>query len=329
MRRTWEIAGASSEVVGGAGEPVRSVALTLVAGRVDVVAQPGTDSARYEVHDVTGLPLVASWDDGQLRLEHHKELQGHLLDVVKGFLTSTRPLSATITLTVPAGARVTVNTVNASVFVAGVEGDVSINTVSGATSLSRLAGRVDVKTVSSGIEASGLRGELKSKTVSGRLTVDDSPLRSAKIATVSGAVLLDLSGASCLVTANGVSGDVTVRLPSGSGFDVTGASTSGHVVVDGHTLSGGSTGEKGGHRSEGDRTFAIKARTVSGNVVVLRDTPLGAWPEAPGAGTRPLRDGDGDDAGTHDADGVQDVRPSDRRNGTGNSGTSVDPEGGV
>lgn len=297
MNGTWQIDRPYTQEYGSATDRIHSVTVVLVSGRLDVVSQPGHGGVRCDVQDVQGRPLTVSMMDGNLRIEHHKESGGQLLDMIKGFLVNGRNATARVTLTVPAGTKVSVNTVGADVLVGGVDGEVSVNTVSGTVSLSRLGGRVDVKTVSSAIDASGLRGELKSKSVSGGLTVDASALRSAKLGTVSGPILLDLAGSSGLVTATGVSGDVTVRIPAGSGYDVTAGSQSGHVVVDGETLSGGSGSDKGGHRAEGDRAFAMKLRSVSGNVVVLRD---GAESDHAASPFVVSGDGQGD---------VQDLRP--------------------
>lgn len=320
MNGTWHLDRAQTQEYGSVGEPVHSVNVVLVSGRLDVVAHPGRNSVRCDVQEVLGRPLTVSNTDDALRIEHHKDSVGggaggggQILDMIKGFLANSRSATARITLTVPVGTRITVNTVGADVLVGGVDGDVSVNTVSGAISLSRLGGRVDVKTVSSAIDASGLRGELKSKSVSGRLTVDASALRSAKLGTVSGPMLLDLVGGSGLVTASGVSGDLTVRIPQGTGYDVTAGSQTGHVVVDGHTLSGGSGSDKGGHRAEGDRSFAMKLRSVSGNVVVLRDGEGGQQAASPFL----AGDADGD---------VQDVLPG--ASGRQAGGSALWPEAG-
>lgn len=317
MNGTWHLDRPQTQEYGGPGEPVESVNVVLVSGRLDIVAHAGRSSVRCDVAEVLGRPLTVSSTDGALRIEHHKEAGGgQLLEMVKGFLANSRNATARITLTVPVGTRVSVNTVGADVLVGGVDGDAQVNTVSGAVSLSRLGGRVDVKTVSSAIEASGLRGELKSKSVSGRLTVDASALRSAKLGTVSGPILLDLVGGSGLVTATGVSGDITVRLPQGAGYDVTAGSQTGHVVVDGHTLSGGSGSDKGGHRADGDRSFAMKLRSVSGNVVVLRDGAGGQQAASPFLA--------GDSAGD-----VQDVLPGDsggQRPGAQTAGDALWPQ---
>lgn len=309
MARTWQIDRPQLQELGGVGELVESIYVVLFGGRVDVVPQSGRGDVRLDVHEVFGRPLAVSLDDGALRVEHHKEPGSPLLGMVKGLFATGGKASARLTLTVPADAKVTINTVSAEALIGGVEGDVTVNTVSGAVSLSRLSGRVDVNTVNSSIDAAGLSGELRSKSVSGRLTVDESALRLAKLGTVSGPLILDLVGSSSVVTATTISGDITIRIPAGSGYDVSAGSQSGHVIVDGHTLSRGT--EKGGHRSAGDRSLAIKARAVSGNVVVLRDasTPephLRADTLAPLTGTP-------SDVQDVRRSNMQDVRPSDPR----------------
>lgn len=305
MTRTWTIDSPARHDVGGPDEPVTDVTATLVSGRIDVVSRADSDTLHCEVHDVAGLPITASFESGRFRLDGHKDGQGQLFGAVKDLVMGSGRRSARVTLSVPPGVGVTLNTVGADVLVAGVGGDVSITTVSGRVRLGEVGGRVDVKTVSGQVEAQAPTGELRARTVSGDITVEDGRPRAVKVATVSGAILLDLRGRSTLVTVNAGTSDVTLRLPRGCGYDVTATSGSGHVVVDGHTLSGGAAGEKGGHRSEGDRAIAVKARTASGNIVVLR----------------------ADGAAPSD---VQDVRPSERAGRAfdvplGRAGLTTDP----
>lgn len=274
MTRSWTIDSPAHHEFGGPDDPVTHVSATLVSGRVDVVTHGGVGTAHCEVHDLDGPPVSATYESGRFRLDGHKDGQGQLFGAVKELVLGSGRRSARVTLTVPAGTRVTLNTVGADVLVAGVRGDVTVNTVSGRVRLSDVDGVVDVKTVSGEVEAHAPTGQLRVKTVSGGITVDEGRPRTVKVATVSGTTALDLRGGSSLVTINAGASDVTLRLPRGCGYDVTATSGSGHVVVDGHTLSGGSSGEKGGHRSEGDRSFAVKARTASGDIVVLRaDAP--------------------------------------------------------
>lgn len=289
MDQTWSIDSPTSREVGGPQEPVTHVTVTVVGGRVDVVGRPEPGPVHLEVHDVAGPPLTGTLSAGRFRLDGHKDSQGQVFGVLKDLVLGGRAPTARITLTVPRGTRVSVTSAGADVLVAGVAADVSVTTVSGLVRLLEVDGRADVKTVSGEIESHSPNGELRAKTVSGDITVGGGNPRAVRISSMSGATVIDLHHSPALITTNSVSGDVTVRLPHGRGYDVTASSSSGHVVVDGQTLSSGPNAEKGGHRSEGDRGIAVKSRTMSGNVVVLRGEDL--------AQTR---------------SSLQDVRPSDR-----------------
>lgn len=274
---------------GGADQPVDSVSVIVPAGSIDVVTHSDPHWAHLDVHEVAGAPISVTFEGGALKVEQFKDADGQVWGALKGFLggtfgaafgASAANLLGRITLTVPSSAKVSVKTVTADILVGGVEGGVGVHTVSGTITLDRLAGNADVNTVSGDAEAASCTGELKVKTVAGRVTVQDSALRSCKLNSVSGSAAIDLSTGPSLVTANAVSGDLTIRMPAHTGYDATVASTSGHVVVDGHSLRS-DDGKRGGRSHEGDRSVAIKARTVSGNVVVLRtgdDEPTGAGP---------------------------------------------------
>ncbi|WP_168583436.1 DUF4097 family beta strand repeat-containing protein [Gephyromycinifex aptenodytis] len=294
------------KTLGEPGQQVRSVSVALPAGSLDVVTHADPNSAILEVDEVGGAPITVSFEQGVLKIEQYKDANGQVWGPLKGILGATvgaafgggqAGVTSRVTLTLPRAAKLSVKTVTADVLVGGLDGSVSAYGVSGSLTLDRLAGSLDVNLVSGDLEAASCSGELKAKTVSGRITVQDSPLRSIKLNSVSGAAIIDLSSGRCLITANAVSGDLTIRMPAAAGYDATVTSTSGHVVIDGQTLHS-EDGKRGGHTHEGDRSVAIKARTVSGNVVVLREDP------PPSAGPGPVV------AQPHpDIDDVQDVRP--------------------
>lgn len=265
--RRWEVAGPRREQVGSEQAPVRSVRVTVVGGEVEVVAGGSRGVVAYDVAEATGAPLRASLDGDRLSFGQVREPDAPLLDTIKGLLTGPKR-RVRLTLTVPAETGVSITTMNAPVRISGLSGDVGVNTASGGVRVADLAGRVDVKTVTAAVEGDALSGDVLVKTVSGASTLA-GPMRSSKVATVDGTVTLRAEAASCLITANTVSADVTVVLPRDAGYDVHAASTSGHVVVDDQTLSG-SGSQKGGHRSSGDRGVAAKLRSVSGNVVLRR-----------------------------------------------------------
>lgn len=295
------------ETFGDADQQVVSVSVVVPAGSIDVVTHADPSSARLDVHEVAGAPIAVTFEAGVLKVEQFKDADGQVWGALKGFLggtfgaafgASAANLLGRVTLTVPTSVKVAVKTVTADVLVGGVAGDVGVHSVSGAVTLDRLTGNVDANTVSGDAEAASCTGELKVRTVAGRITVQDSTLRSCKLNSVSGSAVIDLRTGPSLITANAVSGDLTIRMPAHMGYDATVASTSGHVVVDGQNLRS-ENGKRGGHSHEGDRCVAIKARTVSGNVVILRDGEQ----EPTGHGHIVAEP----HPGMHD---VQDVRPS-------------------
>lgn len=270
MAESWQTSVPASRDVGGAAAPIDTVHITLVGGTVDVVPHRSAGAARVEVLHVEGSPVTTTHDGSGLRIEQLKDAQGQFWGVLRGFLSGESRARARLTVAVPPGASVTVRTATADVLLGGLAGDVTVQTATGAVTLDALTGRVDVTTGTGALDGHALSGDLKAKTASGNLTIQAARLRSAKLATVSGTSILDIAGGPTLVTANTVSGDVTIRLPRALGFDVNAVSRSGQVVVDGARVVGESGGP-GGHQHEGDRAVAVKARSVSGAIVVLRD----------------------------------------------------------
>ena len=286
MAEQWEIDGPKVLDIGGEGETVRKLKVGLVGGRVDIVTHDDSTTARLEVHEVVGRPLRVTWDGSTLKVSHVKDDDGNLFEALKSRFGSLgdKRLSARISLSVPAGADVSVNTVSADALVNGVRADVRANTVSGVLTLDDITGGVKANTVSGEVEGHGLTGSFHGNTVSGPLTVQASRLGQVKLNTVSGDITLDLTSAASQISSNSVSGDVTVRIPGGGGFDIQAHTASGQVVIDGRWVSMPGTSRPGGQLSEGDRALAIKAHAVSGNIVVLRAgadqaTPDGVAPQ--------------------------------------------------
>ncbi|GAB47053.1 DUF4097 family beta strand repeat-containing protein [Mobilicoccus pelagius] len=276
---TEQIEAVSTPAVRDFARP-RSVTVTIVGGSVDVIAAPLTEDARLEVPELSGPPLTVTWTDGALKIEQVRGSDGQLWSGLKAMLSGLGSGSGTararLTLTVPDEAAVSVRTVGADVLVGGTQ-SATVYTATGSVALDRPTGCADVTTASGSVDAASPSGELRVKTVSGDITVQDAVLRSTRLNTVSGRALLDLRHGPSLVTANSVSGEVCVRLPAGSGYDATVASSTGHVVVAGEPLV--EDGNRGGHRYGGDRSVVIKARTMTGDLLVLhRDARLGTTP---------------------------------------------------
>jgi hypothetical protein len=288
MAQNWTIDGPKVLDIGGDGETVIGLDVSLIGGHVDVVTHDDSPTARLEVTEVSGKPLEVSWDGSRLQI-HHTPIAGGFtalgnLSELFGsgsaaFLAGLKETFggldhnvARLSVSVPVGARVDVKTVSATALVSGVSADVAVKTVSGSLTVDDIVGRTAITTVSGEVEARRLDGVAALKSVSGAVTVSGSTLPSADVKTVSGDITLDLTNAAAAISATSVSGDLTVRAPY-AGFDVTASSVSGSVVAGGQRLGGGSRPAAKGHLREGDGGLKITAKTVSGSVTLLHSGP--------------------------------------------------------
>lgn len=118
-------------------EPVTRLHVRIVDGTVNVV---GTDdgSARLEVSEIEGPPLVVTQEDGVLTVTY-EDLPW------KGFLKwldrKGWRRNAVVSLAVPADTRVEVGVVGAGAVVSGVDGPTVVKGVTGDTTLVGLASR--------------------------------------------------------------------------------------------------------------------------------------------------------------------------------------------
>ena len=270
MAQEWQIDGPKVLDIGDEFETVGKLKLGLVAGRVDIVTHDDSPTARIEVHEVQGKPLLVTWDGSTLRVSHVKDKDGSLWDSVKLIGTDQGKRLARVSISVPATTRISASTVSAEALINGVRATVKANTVTGVITLDDITGDVDANTVSGDIECHDLTGDFKGNSISGALTVQASRLSQINLNTISGDITLDLTDGRAQIQSNSVSGDVTVRIPRGGGYDVGAHTVSGHIVIDGKSMHGYGPHQGGGQLSDGDKALVIKANSLSGNVVVLR-----------------------------------------------------------
>ena len=274
MAQEWQIDGPKVLDIGNENETVGKLRLGLVAGRVDIVTHDDSPTARLEVHEVTGQPLLVSWDGRTLKINHLKDKNGNWWDGLMSLGQDKGRRRARISISVPARTEISASTVSAEALINGVRASVKANTVTGALTLDDIVGDVDANTVSADIECQGLDGDFTGNSISGALTVQASRLRQVRLNTVSGDVTLDLTDGGARIQSNAVSGDVTVRIPQGRGYDVSAHTASGHVVIDGQSMNANAAHQRGGQLSDGDKALVVRANSVSGNVVVLRTTDV-------------------------------------------------------
>ena len=269
MAESWQVDGAKVLEIGGEGEPVRELRVGLVAGRVDVVAHSDDEQgARIEVTRVKGRPLEIEWKDGELSVAHPKVKWDGLLDGLKSL--GRKDDEAELSIAVPRGCAVKISTVSADGLLAGLQADASVRTVSGELAVSDVRGEVSARTVSGRIDVRELRGSLSGESVSGSLVVHAVELDKLDVKTVSGELVLDLHSTPSRVNMKSVSGDLVVRIPPESGFRLDAATMSGQIVADGRRLGKGRPGPPQGEIRDGDESVRVSAKSVSGDVTLIR-----------------------------------------------------------
>ncbi|MBE3075920.1 MAG: hypothetical protein IMZ75_13420, partial [Actinobacteria bacterium] len=82
MAQEWQIDGPKVLDIGNEFETVNRLTLGLVAGRADVVTHDDSSTARLEVHEVDGPPLLVTWDGSTLQVSHVKDKNGSLWESV-------------------------------------------------------------------------------------------------------------------------------------------------------------------------------------------------------------------------------------------------------
>ncbi|MFF0743887.1 DUF4097 domain-containing protein [Streptomyces sp. NPDC004111] len=321
-------------------EPVTALSVRVVNGTVNVVGTDGpldgVPSARLEVTELDGPPLVVTHKNGRLTVTYE--------DVPwKGFLKlfdrHSWNRTATVTLAVPAGAKVDVGVVGASAVVSGIRERTEVRSVTGEATLVGLSGPVSAETVSGNVEAQSLTGEMRFKSVTGDLTVVDGAGPSVRAESVGGAMVIDVDTAKSGPTdiaLTTVSGEIAIRLPHPADAKVEANTTSGTVsnaFEDLRVSSGGFTTDHGGPSAWGwaqkkitgtlgTGAGKLRATTVSGSIALLRrppqeEAPTDTPPPAPPQDTPP-QDGpsaaapqDTPPAGSSGATPPSDTPPSD------------------
>lgn len=261
-------------------EDVRTLRVRVVGGQVSVVAHddPTRRDLRLEVHSVQGRPLEVTYADGVLRAGvGERDGLGGVLSRITGVTGRDR---VDLSLAVPQHVAASISGVEADLLLARVQQDAQLTTVSGAVVTDWTRGALRVKTVSGDVTAREHTGDLDVAGVSGATTASGELTR-VTVNVVSGGVSVDTRVYSSLCQVRTVSGDITVRLPAGSGVNVDATAVTGRVVVDGVPQGGRSPGRVQVDLRDPQASCFIGTHTVSGDLVVLHAAPVET--PAPGA----------------------------------------------
>jgi DUF4097 and DUF4098 domain-containing protein YvlB len=193
------------------------------------VAIRGVEGDTVRVRSLDDRPLSDLFDvevgDGAFEL---RQVEGLSL----GRKMFSRSSGAELSIEVPHGATVVVETQSADIVASDLSGDKRFRSASGEVTLSRLAGGLEVETVSGEIEVEGGAPlDLTAKSVSGDVRIRVPTMRRLDLGTTSGDIRLDatLAGSGPFVMRS-ISGDVTIV--GRSGFRVEAESITGDLSSD-------------------------------------------------------------------------------------------------
>ncbi len=263
MPQSWKLEGPGRVAL---GEGVRSLRLTAMAGRVNLI---GTDGpATLEVTRISGQPLYATLDGGQLAVRHGEAGKPQLAQ----WLLGGKRAEVELSLALPPDTLVDVRVVSGPVVVSNFHERVAVKGVSGEVTLAGVHGSARVSTVSGAITAEQVTGDLSVKALSGSITVIAGAGGRIDLSAVSGAIALDLEDpVPTPVKLQCVSGAVTVRLPHDPDVHVDLSTANGRAVSSFPQVR--ASGTRGSQRLSGTvgaGTATLFGKTVSGSVTLLR-----------------------------------------------------------
>lgn len=202
------------------------VSIETLSGSVEV-----TGWSRNEVKitgtvgdDTNGLTITGGGDELQIEV-----------DIPEGRHKGNRDLDAKLVISVPAGARLDVESVSSSAKVGGVTGtvhaesvsgsidvdgapqSVQAETVSGTVRVVGSRGKVRAESVSGSVEIDGGEGEISASTVSGTIKAEVGEIDRGRFETVSGEIRFNGELApDGELTVEGHSGEIDIALPAGT-----------------------------------------------------------------------------------------------------------------
>lgn len=255
----WTISEGQSRVIDL--DAVQALRVGIVGGTVDIVGHD-EPTARVEVHRVEGRDLTVTLEQGRLSIAHPKVSWDDVWESVKALVGVRARVE--LSIVVPRQVALSLGQVSASALVTGLHARAGLSTVSGSLQVESHEGDLDLNTVSGDVEVSAGAGRLSVHGVSASVTASGA-LETIGIDTVSGDVLLDVHGSPRSISANSVSGDVTVRVDAGQGIVATTRTVSGRGSIAGRPMP-----KRGGREViDGVNAFDFSASTVSGDVTVL------------------------------------------------------------
>lgn len=217
-----------------AASDVRRVSVRWIDGSVTL--KPGTGTLHADESGVLSAPQQMHWriKDGTLEIMY----------CASGYIGRFPSDSKALTLEIPAGVDVTVNSLSAPVYGSALH--------VGALALTTLSGAVHLETVTA--------ADIAVKSTSGAVDAEQLEARTVDVSTVSGSVKLGLAAAAD-VDIDTTSGAVRLTVPTAIGATFRYKTVSGSLHCDDYRVKGGTS-----VFGEGGCTAAVS--TVSGSLTV-------------------------------------------------------------
>jgi DUF4097 and DUF4098 domain-containing protein YvlB len=220
---------------------------------------PVKGKADITVGTKSGDVKINGWDKNEVKVEADDDIGKYVLvdgDTIRIGVNEdgkiVRHITADIAVHVPAGSSINAVTISGDVSVAdaagrfrlkSVSGDVSVQACSGSLSLNSTSGDIKLSdleddlsfvAVSGDVVGGNIKGKLlEGKTVSGDITLKNVDASQLRLKTVSGEVSVGGKfAADGSVKIKTLSGNVDIRIPADTGFDVSARSRSGDVGSD-------------------------------------------------------------------------------------------------
>ena len=229
-------------------EPDGEVSIELIAGRIEVI---GWDRDEVEVTGTVGddvKELVVESEKGEVEIE---------LEITRDDRGRSKDIEADLTIHVPRGSSIEIESVSARISVEGTSGPVEVESVSGGIEIRGSVTMADVSSVS---------GEI--------LVASDEALTEGSFETVSGGIEVRAPFQDGDFSFESVSGNIALYLPSGTSAEFSVETFSGKIANDfGHTPRSASEYAPGQELefTLGGGSATVDIESISGRVELRED----------------------------------------------------------
>jgi DUF4097 and DUF4098 domain-containing protein YvlB len=245
-----------------------------MAGSIEITAW---DKAEVEIRGQLGdrvEELEIAETSGGLRIRVHNQDNQRRVDesflrlqVPKGASIELESISADLSAHGLENSSIVMSTVSGDIDISASTGHLEAESVSGDVVFVGSAPRVTVETVSGEVDVQGASGEVRVTTVSGDLLLRGGEVKLGRFETVSGDLQLDVSVADAgRLSADSMSGDVTIVLPPGQQAEFNAQSYSGEIRTDfGRASSDSDMPGRSLKFQEGNNGASIQIESFSGD----------------------------------------------------------------